>query len=197
MAIEARTMEYVRAQGYPVPAIEDVSDDGTDLVMERVEGPSMVDALGRRPWTVRRHGATLADLHRRLHDIPAPDWLAPAPFGKGDSLLHLDLHPLNVLVTAKGPVVIDWPNAARGEGTTDVALTWILMAAGAIPSGQIKAAVLGRFRSLLIGSFLGPFDLDVVRAHLHDVVAWKVLDPHMSAVEQQKMWRLASDFSGA
>jgi len=26
----------------------------------------------------------------------------------GERLLHRDLHPLNVLVTANGPVVIDW-----------------------------------------------------------------------------------------
>lgn len=190
-------MEYVRARGYPVPAIEEISDDGTDLVMERIEGPSMVQALSRRPWTVRQHGAALADLHRRLHEIPAPDWLPSAPFGEGGSLLHLDLHPLNVLVTANGPVVIDWPNAAKGEGSSDVALTWVLMAAGGIPAGRIKAAVLGRGRALLVGSFLGPFDLVTVRAHLAEVVEWKVQDPNMTAVERQGMRRLATEFGGA
>jgi hypothetical protein len=33
LAVEARTMEYARDHGYPVPAIDDISDDGTDLVM--------------------------------------------------------------------------------------------------------------------------------------------------------------------
>ncbi len=79
MAGEARTMSYARDHGYPVPAVEELSDDGTDLVMERIDGPSMVEALGRRPWTVRRQGAVLAELHRRLHEIPAPDFLGAAP----------------------------------------------------------------------------------------------------------------------
>ena len=104
-------MEYVRVNGYPVPAVEEVSDDGTDLVMERVEGPLMMVVLSRRPWTLRHHGIVLANLHRKLHEIAAPDWVGN--FGDGDRLLHLDLHPLNVIMTAKGPMVIDWPNAAQ------------------------------------------------------------------------------------
>jgi hypothetical protein len=160
------------------------------LVMERVIGPSMVASLGRRPWTVRQHGNVLADLHQRLHDIPAPDWLPPAPFGDGDRLVHLDLHPLNVIVSANGPVVIDWPGAARGAAATDVALTWILLAAGEVPSGRFKAALLGRVRGLLINSFLRRFDLADVRPHLAEVVGWKVNDPHMSAAGQEAMWRL-------
>ncbi len=54
---EAQTMEYLRAQRYPVPAVHEVSDDGCDLVMERIDGVSMVDAIARAPWTVRRQDA--------------------------------------------------------------------------------------------------------------------------------------------
>ena len=49
MVTEARTMEFVRAHGYPVPEVYDVSDDGLDLVLERIEGPTMVDALASLP----------------------------------------------------------------------------------------------------------------------------------------------------
>jgi hypothetical protein len=96
MATEARTMEYVRAQGYLVPGVLEISDDGIDLVMERVDGPSMLGDITKRPWTVRQQGSLLAELHQRLHEIPAPDWLPDAPCGEGDRLIHLDLHPLNV-----------------------------------------------------------------------------------------------------
>ena len=184
-------MEYARAHGYPVPAVEEISDDGTDLVIERLSGPSMGTALTRRPWTMRHHATVLADLHRRLHDIPAPDWLPPAPCGEGDRLLHLDLHPLNVVLTKKGPVVIDWPNAKRGDAPTDVALTWVLMACGGIPLGRVRAAVLGRGRGLLVNAFLRDFDLAAVRRQLADVVEWKVKDPNMTEVERQAMWHLA------
>lgn len=193
MALEARTMEHVRAHGYPVPAVEAISGDGSDLVMERVEGPSMATDLGRRPWKVGRQGAALADLHQRLHAIPVPAWLPPAPCGAGDSLIHLDLHPLNVIVARQGLVVIDWPNAARGDAAADVALTWALMAAGSIPSGRARAMLLARGRRFLVDSFLGRFDRSEAaeaRARLAEVVAWKVKDPNMTPAEQAALWSL-------
>jgi aminoglycoside phosphotransferase (APT) family kinase protein len=190
MVTEARIMDHVRAQGYPVPAVEEVSEEGTDIVMERIDGPSMVTALGRRPWTVRHQGRVLADLHRRLHDIAGPEWLPAAPVGEGDRLVHLDLHPLNVIISRSGPVVIDWTNAARGQGAVDVALTWVFMAAGEVPTGRIKGALLGRARSLLVDSFLGQVELADAKQHLRQVVRWKVQDPHMSPNEQQAMWRV-------
>ena len=111
MVTEARIMEYARANGFPVPAVEEMSDDGSDMVMERIDGADMFVSLTKRPWTISRQGKLLAGLHHRLHEIPTPTWLADAPFGEGDRLLHLDLHPLNVILSSKGPVVIDWTNA--------------------------------------------------------------------------------------
>jgi aminoglycoside phosphotransferase (APT) family kinase protein len=196
MAAEARVMEYVRGHGYPVPAVDHLSDDGTDLVMERVDGPSMVEVLGRRPWTLGAQGAILGHLQRRLHEIPVPDWLAPGPGAPGDSFLHLDLHPLNVLVGPAGPVVIDWTNARSGQAPFDVALTWVLMTAGEIPGNRLRAAVMGRARGLLVGSFLRGFDLAPVRATIRSVVTWKVADPHISDVEQERMWDLVGRVEG-
>src|SRR5579862_6664664 len=68
MAEEARIMEHLRSQGYPVPAVEEVSDDGEDMVIERIEGDDMVAMMTKRPWTIARQGRVLADLHRRLHE---------------------------------------------------------------------------------------------------------------------------------
>jgi aminoglycoside phosphotransferase (APT) family kinase protein len=194
MAGEAKVMDYVRGQGYPVPAVDHLSDDGTDLIMERIDGPSMVEFLGRKPWLLRTHGRVLGDLHRRLHQIPGPDWLDPVqvPGGAGESLVHLDLHPLNVIVGPSGPVVIDWTNARRGAGAVDVAINWVLMSAGEIPGNRLKATVMGRARGLLINAFLAGFDLGPVRSVLRAVVAWKVTDPHMSEGEQRRMWAVVA-----
>jgi aminoglycoside phosphotransferase (APT) family kinase protein len=196
MAGEAGTMEYLRTQGYPVPAVEQLSDDGTDLVMERIDGVSMVDFMSRRPWAIRRQGAVLASLHRRLHAIAPPDSLPPAPVGSGDSFLHMDLHPLNVMIGTKGPVVIDWPNAARGDPAVDVGLAWVLMAAGEIPSNRVVSAVLGWGRGMLIKGFLAHAELDgeLLRHKLREVVAFKVRDPNISPAEQRAMWRVVEQF---
>jgi aminoglycoside phosphotransferase (APT) family kinase protein len=184
-------MDYLRGRGYPVPAVERVSDDGRDLVMEHIEGRSMVEALGRAPWSVRAQAKTLADLHHRLHDLEAPDFLDPAPVGSGSRVLHLDLHPLNVILGPNGPIVIDWTGASAGDPAMDVALAWILMSAGEIPGEGIKPKVLGWGRALLVNAFTAKFDLEPVVQAMRDVVAWKVRDPNMSAREIAAMWSIA------
>lgn len=196
LAAEARTMEYLHAQGYPVPAVEEISDDGADLVLERVHGPSMVDALARAPWTLRRHAAVLADLHRQLHEIGPPAFLPPAPVGRGDHFLHLDLHPLNVLMSSSGPIVIDWTGACVGNPDVDVALAWVLMAAGEIPRGGLVGRVLGWGRALLVNGFVDRFDRARVAGQLRHVVSWKARDPHMSAREVEAMWRVVGHAEG-
>ena len=82
MAVEARTMEYARGHGFPVPAVHEVSEDGTELVMERIDGTTMLAVLGRQPWTIPGQGAVLAELHERLHEIPAPDSIAARRAGR-------------------------------------------------------------------------------------------------------------------
>jgi aminoglycoside phosphotransferase (APT) family kinase protein len=76
----------------------------------------MLAELRRRPWRSVEHTRTLAQLHARLHQIPFED----------ERLLHLDLHPDNVMLTSRGPVVIDWTNAAAGDPAFDVALMWVI-----------------------------------------------------------------------
>jgi tRNA A-37 threonylcarbamoyl transferase component Bud32 len=54
---EARLMAYLLKQGYPVPRVLDVADG--DLVLQRLHGPTMLDALRRRPWRVTSYGRLL------------------------------------------------------------------------------------------------------------------------------------------
>ena len=119
---EVAVMAHVRTHGYPAPEVFDV--DGTDLVMERIVGVTMVDDLAARPWRVRRHADTWADLHRRLRDVPVGALATSIEprFGPPDGVIHLDFHPLNIMLTGDGPVVFDWTNAALGPPAADVAL---------------------------------------------------------------------------
>jgi aminoglycoside phosphotransferase (APT) family kinase protein len=190
MAQEARTMVYLRDKGFPVPAVEELSDDGNDLVMERIDGPSMVDALARQPWTIRREARALAELHIELHEIEPPDFLPRAPVGSGDRIVHMDLHPLNVIAGPTGPVVIDWTNAGLGDPNVDVDLAWVLMGAGQIPGNRVVAALAGRFRGMLVNGFLSHFDRAQLVPHLRDTVTWKVQDLNMSDAEVAEMWTI-------
>jgi len=188
-------MRLARDAGYPVPAVEEVSEDGTELVMERVDGPSMVDHMLRHPWAIPRCGRVLADLHQKLHAISAPAWLQPGPVAPGDRLVHMDLHPLNVIMGPQGPMVIDWSNAARGDPAVDVGAAWILVAGALPPGSRVVARVTSIVRAPFVRAFLGGLDPGVrerARALLGAVVDWKSHDPHMSAAEVASMRKLAS-----
>jgi aminoglycoside phosphotransferase (APT) family kinase protein len=160
---EVAAMSYARRSGYPVPAARAVSE--SEIVMDRLVGPTMLDDLGRRPWRIGRHARTLAELHAGLHAIEAPDWL-PAPLGPGPSLLHLDLHPDNVMLTPHGPFVIDWPNAARGPGAADVAHTWLVLACSTPTSGAYRQILSRAGRGLFLRAFLRRVDRDAARAYV-------------------------------
>lgn len=190
-ATEAAVMEYVRSQGYPAPAVESVSDDGSEIVMERVFGRDMVSALSRRPWIARRFGEVLGALHNQLHAIAAPDWMAPAPVGSGSAVIHLDLHPLNVMMGTHGPVVIDWTNARSGDGSVDVALTWILTEIGEVPLSGLIARVASRCRASLLAGFLTTVDHVGALGAIADVARWKALDAHMSPGELNRLLAIA------
>ncbi len=186
---EARIMEYVRARGLSVPAIHEVRAGGTEIVMERIDGPTMVEAFTRRPWTLFRHARVLAELHRRLHEIEGPEWLARHPDG-GGRVVHLDLHPLNVLYGSSGPVLIDWTNARRGRAETDLAQTWLVIAAGDTSDLGPAARLVGPAQRLFARLVIREFDRDVIVPSLRRVADERAGDPNMRPGELAAMHRI-------
>lgn len=149
----------VSAAGVRVPAVvELVEVDGRPgLVMERVEGPNLLQVLSRRPYEVFRAGRQIARVHARLHDTIGPGTLPSlrpmlehriaggslqlsvrsqvlevlAGLPDDDRLCHGDFHFGNLLGSFSDPVVIDWSAASRGDPLADVARTRLLLGLGA------------------------------------------------------------------
>jgi aminoglycoside phosphotransferase (APT) family kinase protein len=191
---EARVMAFVADHGYPAPAILDVRADGAEIVMERIDGPLMADVMAKQPWKIPRLSSQLADLHDQLHEIVAPEWLRPWD-DDGDRVLHLDLHPLNVLMAPRGAVVIDWANAARGDGLSDVALTYVLVACATAPGSRVKQIALQAPRVAVARLFTRRYrgrDLD---DRIAVAAEMKTLDPNMSPDEIDSLRALAHRFS--
>lgn len=109
---EVATMRYLAGAGYPVPEV--FSASGRDMIMERLDGPTMARAFADGSIGVEEGAAQLAGLLSHLHEI--------------SPILHLDLHPENVLMTSRGPVVIDWCNARTGEPDLDTGLSALILA---------------------------------------------------------------------
>jgi len=179
---EALVMEHARRHGFPVPAVHDV--DGPELVLERIDGPTMLADLAARPWRVVAHARLLAELHHRLHAIPAPDGL-PSRFGDGPDLVHVDLHPDNVLLGPTGPVVIDWVAAGAGHGPDDVAMTWIILATSQIPAPQPARAVMRAGRRLFLNAFLARAGREQAAERLAHIAAVRLTDPHLLPRERR------------
>jgi Ser/Thr protein kinase RdoA (MazF antagonist) len=160
--VEARAARGVTAAGLAAPRlVETIAVAGRfGLVYERVEGPSMLDAFSAQPMRIGRMAHEFALLHVAMHDASGeglpdlkdnlrnmmglagealPADLRSAALERmrrlpdGGSILHGDMHPGNVVMTASGPVAIDWITAARGDPAADVARTLFLLRDGALP----------------------------------------------------------------
>jgi aminoglycoside phosphotransferase (APT) family kinase protein len=184
---EATAMRYAAAHGFPVPAVFGAS--GTELVMEHVEGPTMTADLVRRPWRVRSHALLLADLHNRLHGIPPPPDLSPRLDGN-ETMVHGDLHPDNVLLSPRGPVVIDWANAGCGRGADDVAMAWLIVAASDMPGGHAARLLARAGRSYFLGVFVDAAGRDAARERLSVLGQLRLADPHVRPHEADVIRKL-------
>ncbi|MDJ0785719.1 MAG: phosphotransferase [Myxococcota bacterium] len=150
--VEAERTRAVHAAGLPAPEVRDeVTLEGRPgIVLERIEGPTLLSELARGGAAVREVGVRLAEIHRALHaaapaSLPrALDTLrkslAAADPGLREEALpivdalpdgaatnHGDLHPGNVILSARGPVLVDWVNAHLAHPALDVARSLVLL----------------------------------------------------------------------
>ena len=164
---EAGIMAHARAHGFPVPEVLEVQEDA--LVLERIDGPSMLRLLRTRPWRVREYARVLADLHSQLHEIPF----------KGERLLHVDLHPDNVLLSPEGPVVIDWTNSRAGDPRFDVAMTWVICTTSGGPGERLFTRL-----------FLHHAGRGSAKEALADAAAYRLADVNVTDAERERVRRL-------
>jgi tRNA A-37 threonylcarbamoyl transferase component Bud32 len=157
-------MTRARVAGYPAPRVFEVGNG--ELVIERIQGPTMFEDLVARPERLEAYAALLADLHDRLHRI---------------GIRHRDLHPQNVILAGTGPTVIDWEAADEGDASVDVAETWVLLAAAELQSE------IAQTRDRFLAVFLRHVDRDAARASLRGVVAKRQRDPHTTPTEFERM----------
>jgi aminoglycoside phosphotransferase (APT) family kinase protein len=152
---EAAIHAAVEALGLPVPAVWSVQQIGDrwGIVLDRVGGASFAARMREKPATIPQYLKILVRLHACIHAYPADrlgslkvrlaaniaraeflsmarkqmllSHLAEMP--EGDRLCHGDFHPKNVLGASSQPVVIDWPDACRGDPAADACRSYLLL----------------------------------------------------------------------
>lgn len=166
---EAEIGKAIHETGLPVPGIEGIVEIGgrQGIIYERVDGPSMLQHFLAKPWSLPQLSRLFAQLHSSIHCKIVPRLpsfrrqlestirhgsvlsarvqeaalgiLARLP--DGEALCHGDFHPDNIIMSARGPIIIDWPTAAKGNPAADVARTSLLL--------RLAAPVPGRLRGVL------------------------------------------------
>jgi len=153
---EARMIRAVFAAGAPAPEVfEEVTLEGRfGIVLQRLDGPTLLQLSRSGAMTPEQTGAILATLAISVHKTaPPPDVLSLRDtmagsrlsggmlpkhiatgiltlierLAPGDGLCHGDLHPGNVIMTADGPRLIDWGGATRAPAGLDLACCHVIL----------------------------------------------------------------------
>lgn len=154
------------------------------LIYERVDGVSMFHLSNAKPWRLVPLARQLAELHTEIHKYPGtglpserdaffemlqltpdlPTHLKPRLLSlaeklpDGNALCHFDFHPDQVLVTAKGLVVVDWMTAQQSHPLADVARTAVILSVGRVPyGGPTKQLITHLWRRAFLRTYLARY----------------------------------------
>jgi thiamine kinase len=155
IAEELRQAQMAHALGIPTARAEQIIEHQgrAGIVFERLHGPTLYDLVVTRAAPLEDLAALLCDVGSAIHrcavaGIPAiearlaarivraqglPDSTRHAAIEAlhrlpgGKTLCHGDLHPANVIVTERGPYVVDWVDAAHGPAAADAARSLLLV----------------------------------------------------------------------
>jgi len=196
---EAYVAHVIADAGIPTPRAGEVIEiDGRrGIVYQRVTGISMLDDMRKRPWLLLRHARSLADLQAQFHRLTVPglhayrsglrhsigraphlpesqraqalDLLETLP--DGQALCHGDFHPGNVLISARGPVVIDWMTASLGSPWADVARTSMILTIGIRAAGDMVSPAIRLLSGLFHRTYLNRYR-SLVRNGQAEMARW-------------------------
>ena len=154
---EAHMTDAVFAAGAPAPEVFGVVmlEGPFGLVLQRFDGPTLLQLTRSGAATRGQAGAILANLCLAVRNTPPPpavislrNWVdawvrsasgtLPAPIvtgvlalaerlQPGNELCHGDLHPGNVIMTAEGPRLIDWSGPVRAPAGWEIAVSHIVL----------------------------------------------------------------------
>lgn len=208
--LEAETIARVHAAGLPVPETEGVIDlDGRPgIVLERIEGVAMWERMKTDLSAVPDLIIQLLDLQTEVQRTAVPG--LPSLAGRlrtkiseavqlptderqaahellemlppGEALCHGDFHPANIILSKRGPIILDWFDAGRGDATADYVRSSLLMRPPSDRSSWLAGAtpeLLDRIHSHYITELVrrGAFDAQTFGAWEAVVAVARMSEP--------------------
>ncbi|MCT8333464.1 phosphotransferase [Leptospira sp. 85282-16] len=191
------------------------------IVFDRLNGISLTKLPDKNPLELFRIAGKLAKLHYGIHQLKSDKFqdikeilnhcLESAPLSflsatekekaksyiatlpNGNSILHLDFHPENVIVEGKDEIIIDWMTAAKGSPAADVAFTYLLFTDGELWPGTPKLKIIFYtiIRKFILGGYLKSYKklsgmMDA------EISAWRL----PSLILRMGLWDIASEREG-
>lgn len=152
---EMAVMNSLREKGKPVPRVYEyvLLEERPAIIMERINGISMMEEMTRKPLKAAKHGEKLARLHLETADsaeglelisikVRAKQLVAGSELfsdemkkfifeiiekmPEGNDICHGDFHPGNIIIAEDKYYVIDWFGATKGRKLSDIAHSYII-----------------------------------------------------------------------
>ncbi len=197
-------------------------DDRKGLIMERVDGITMMQDIDAKfvsdAGIFIQHAPVMAEIHASLHSktLPGlplqydmirggierakdlPEYLRKGVLERleelpqGDVVCHYDLHPGNIMLSSRGPIIIDWLTASSGNPHADIARTLLLIGHGGPPEEIMPKIEFDKLRSQFIVTYLAEYskflelDPDQLNAWRAPVAAARLNE----GIQEQKDWLL-------
>ena len=168
----------------------------------------MMTLLTSKPWLVLKLSRLLAELQSRFHernvpslpplderlrekitstehldaDMKAAAVAAMLKLPGGGAVCHGDFHPGNVIMSDRGPMIIDWNTACTGNPLADVARTSLLLRIGEVPGFIARRRLIEALRGMAHSFYLNRYlklngDVgDELKAWSHPVAAARLGD---------------------
>jgi tRNA A-37 threonylcarbamoyl transferase component Bud32 len=154
-ANEVAASKIAHKASLPVPEVIDGLIEVSQregIVLERVDGPTMTEYLKEYPEKTEHCAIQAAELQERIHsskvtDLPSLVEILAWSINQTkhldenirkavlnvlnglparETLCHNDFYPNNIIMSPRGPVVIDWAMGTRGNPLADHARTWLI-----------------------------------------------------------------------
>jgi hypothetical protein len=161
IGLSLNAIEFTIPKTYELINIEGSSG----ILLDYIEGHSMLGNLAGKPWMVLSYAKRMARLHFEMHQLKISEraplkslkeslaekidrvsFLSSEEKGHiipllsklqdGSALCHGDFHPDNIIMSKRKMVTVDWITASIGNPNADVARTWLLLTMGTLPEGK-------------------------------------------------------------
>lgn len=159
-------------------------NDRYGIIMDRIDGTTLTVNIEKNPLRVFAYANRFAKLHAHMHATKTESlrdirqiiidylnsktmcflssyqkrrvemYLASLP--AGNSLLHMDYHTDNVMVSNHNDIPIDWATGAKGDPAADLAMTYFLFNEAELYPGisRFQVVLYNLFRKMIYKQYI-------------------------------------------